>query len=217
MNQILFTDEEKLKKNKNGGMKNIKIVKSFRITFIISIAVLLVFLSYYIYNHIISNNKKDMSSILLNSFNVQRLYSNEENYTTISLNNNNDFFVIGNIEIPSIKINYPILSDTNDELLKIAPCRFYGPYPNEIGNLCIAAHNYDDNRFFSNLYKLNIEDRIIIYDHTNSSVTYYIYDKYETNKNDTSCTSQDTYGAREITLVTCNNLNGNRLIIKAKE
>lgn len=217
MNQILFTNEENLKNNKNERMKNIKIVKSFRITFIISITVLLVFLSYYIYNHIISNNKKDMSSILLNSFNVQRLYSNEENYTTISLNNNNDFFVIGNIEIPSIKINYPILSDTNDELLKIAPCRFYGPYPNEIGNLCIAAHNYDDNRFFSNLYKLNIEDKIIIYDHTNSSVTYYIYDKYETNKNDTSCTSQDTYGVREITLVTCNNLNGNRLIIKAKE
>lgn len=217
MNQILFTNEENLKNNKNERMKNIKIVRSFRITFIISITVLLVFLSYYIYNHIISNNKKDMSSILLNSFNVQRLYSNEENYTTISLNNNNDFFVIGNIEIPSIKINYPILSDTNDELLKIAPCRFYGPYPNEIGNLCIAAHNYDDNRFFSNLYKLNIEDKIIIYDHTNSSVTYYIYDKYETNKNDTSCTSQDTYGVREITLVTCNNLNGNRLIIKAKE
>lgn len=217
MNQILFTNEEKLKKNKNERMKNIKIVKSFRITFIISISVLLVFLSYYIYNHIISNNKKDMSVMLLNSFNVQRLYSNEENYTTITLNNNENFFVIGNIEIPSIQLNYPILSDTNDELLKIAPCRFYGPYPNEIGNLCIAAHNYDDNRFFSNLYKLNIEDKIIIYDHTNCSVTYYIYDKYETNKNDTSCTSQDTYGVREITLVTCNNLNGNRLIIKAKE
>lgn len=217
MNQILFTNEEKLKKNKNERMKNIKIVKSFRITFIISISVLLVFLSYYIYNHIISNNKKDMSVMLLNSFNVQRLYSNEENYTTITLNNNENFLVIGNIEIPSIQLNYPILSDTNDELLKIAPCRFYGPYPNEIGNLCIAAHNYDDNRFFSNLYKLNIEDKIIIYDHTNSSVTYYIYDKYETNKNDTSCTSQDTYGVREITLVTCNNLNGNRLIIKAKE
>lgn len=217
MNQILFTNEEKLKKNKNEKMKNLKIVKSFRITFIISITVLLVFLSYYIYNHIMSNNKKDMSVMLLNSFNVQRLYSDEENYITISLNSNNDFFVIGNIEIPSIKINYPILSDTNDELLKIAPCRFYGPYANEIGNLCIAAHNYDDNRFFSNLYKLNIGEKIIIYDYTNSSITYYIYDKYETNKNDTSCTSQDTYGAREITLVTCNNLNGNRLIIKAKE
>lgn len=217
MNQILFTNEEKLKKYKNGRMKNVKIVKSFRITFIISVTVLLVFLSYYMYNHIISNNKNDMSLMLLNSFNVQRLYSDEENYTTVTLNNNEIFFVIGNIEIPLIQLNYPILSETNDELLKIAPCRFYGPSPNEIGNLCIASHNYDDNRFFSNLYKLNIGDKIIIYDHTNSSVTYYIYDKYETNKNDTSCTSQDTYGKKEITLVTCNNLNGNRLIIKAKE
>ena len=38
-----------------------------------------------------------------------------------------------------------------------------------------------------------------------------------TSKKDTSCTSQDTNGNKEITLVTCNNFNGNRLIIKAKE
>lgn len=217
MNQILFTNEEKLKKYKNEKKENIKVVKNFRIIFFTSIIVLSIFLLYYIYNNVVSNNEKDMSAMLLNSFNIQRLYSDEENYTTISLNSNDDFFVIGNIEIPSIQINYPILSDANDELLKIAPCRFYGPYPNEIGNLCIAAHNYDDNRFFSNLYKLNIGDKIIIYDYTNSSVTYYIYDKYETDKNNTSSTSQDTYGKKEITLVTCNNLNGNRLIIKAKE
>lgn len=158
-----------------------------------------------------------MSLALLNNFNIQRLYSNKDDYTTISLNKNGNFFVIGSIEIPSIKINYPILSDTNEELLKIAPCRFYGPYPNCEGNLCIAGHNYDDNRFFSNLYKLEIGDVINIYDSTNSLIIYSVYDKYEINKNDTSCTSQNTYGKREITLVTCNNLNGNRLIIKAKE
>lgn len=217
MNQILFTNEENSKKNKKKETKDIKIIKNFRVIFFISITFLLFFLFYYIYNYIVTNRKEDMSSILLNSFNIQRLYSAEENYTTIALNSNKDFFVIGTIEIPSIQINYPILSDSNDELLKIAPCRFYGSYPNEIGNLCIAAHNYDDNRFFSNLYKLNIGDTIDIYDSNNFLVTYYIYDKYEIDKNDVSCTSQDTNGKKEITLVTCNNLNGNRLIIKAKE
>ena len=31
------------------------------------------------------------------------------------------------------------------------------------------------------------------------------------------CTSQETNGKKEITLITCNNITGNRLIIKAKE
>jgi len=105
----------------------------------------------------------------------------------------------------------------SDELLKIAPCKFYGPYPNEIGNLCIAGHNYNNNLFFSNIYKLNIGDEINIYDSSNSLIKYYVYKKYETNKNDTSSTSQNTNGNKEITLVTCNNFNGNRLIIKAKK
>ena len=109
------------------------------------------------------------------------------------------------------------MSDTNDELLKISPCRFYGPYPNEIGNLCIAGHNYDDDRFFSNLYKLSLGDMIKIYDSNNSYISYYVYDKFEVIKSDTSCTNQDTNGKREITLVTCNNVNKNRLVIKAKE
>lgn len=211
MNQILFDNDNNFKEKTNRG------VKSYKILFFVSILILLVYILYYIYNYIVSNKKDNMSSILLNTFNIQRLYSVEENYTNISLNNNKDFFVIGSIEIPSIKINYPILSDSNDEFLKIAPCRFYGSYPNEIGNLCIAAHNYDDNRFFSNLYKLNIGDIINIYDSNNLLVTYYIYDKYEIDKNNTSCTSQETNKKREITLVTCNNLNGNRLIVKAKE
>ena len=48
-------------------------------------------------------------------------------------------------------------------------------------------------------------------------ISYVIYDKYETYYNDISCINQDTNNSRELTLVTCNNLNGNRFIIKAKE
>lgn len=211
MNQILFTDNNKLKNRKNKNIKKFKFI-------LFSSSLLIIFsLSYYIYNYHISSKKENISLALLNNFNIQRLYSNKNDYAIIPLNNNQDFFVIGNIQIPTIEIDYPILSNTNDELLKIAPCRFYGPYPNKKGNMCIAAHNYDDSRFFSNLHKLNIGDKINIYDATSSLTTYYVYKKYETDRNDTSCTSQDTNEKKEITLVTCNNLNGNRLIIKAKE
>ncbi len=210
MNQILFTNDNNLKNDK-------KNVKNYKLILLFSLIIIIFLLSYYIYSYVISNKKENISFALLNNFNIKRLYSDENEYTVVTLNNDQDFFVIGSIEIPSIRINYPILSDTNDELLKIAPCRFYGPYPNKEGNLCIAAHNYDDNRFFSNLFKLKIGDKINIYDSTSSLTIYYIYDKFEITKNDTTCTSQDTNGKKEITLVTCNNFNNNRLIIKAKE
>ena len=34
-------------------------------------------------------------------------------------------------------------------------------------------------------------------------MTYYVYDKYEINDNDMSCTSQETNGKIELTLITC--------------
>jgi len=210
MNQIIFSEHENVKNIKKNTRRIFKFLLYISIVLIIGV---ISYLSYFFYS---TNKKENISQSLLTSFNLKRLYSKND-YTTVLLNSNENYIVIGTLEIPSIKISYPILSDINDELLKIAPCRFYGPYPNEIGNLCIAGHNYDDNRFFSNLHKLNIEDEINIYDFSNSLIKYYVYDKYETNKNDTSCTSQDTDGNKEITLVTCNNFNGNRLIIKAKE
>ena len=57
------------------------------------------------------------------------------NSTSGSKGNSSDSFVIGIIKIDKIKLDYPILSDVSDELLKIAPCRFAGPLPNKIGNL----------------------------------------------------------------------------------
>lgn len=171
------------------------------------------YLTYYIYK---IKNDETSSYSLLNTFNIEKLYSDNKDYTIVELNSNTPF-IIGSIEIPKINIKYPIISDTTDELLKISPCRFYGPYPNEIGNLCIAAHNYDDDRFFSNLHKLDMGDVIKIYDLNNIVIDYYVYDKFEVEANNTNCTSQNTKGKREITLVTCNNINKNRIVVKAKE
>ena len=125
--------------------------------------------------------------------------------------------VIGIIQIDKINIEYPILSKTNDELLKISPCKFFGPDPNKVGNLCIAGHNFDDDRFFSKLSLLDVGDIIKIYAPANVCVYYKVYEMYEIEKNDMSCTSQETNGNKEITLITCNNINKKRLILKAKE
>lgn len=126
------------------------------------------------------------------------------------------YYTIGVINIPSISVNYPILSTYTDELLKIAPCRFHGPNPNEVGNLCIAGHNYKNSKFFSKVPNLQLGDKIEITDLSGRMLTYTVYDKFIVNPDELECTSQLTNGNKEITLITCTNDNKQRHIIKAR-
>ncbi len=131
------------------------------------------------------------------------------------------YYTIGQINIPSIKCEYPILaSDTEnyDTLLKIAPVKFHGANPNEVGNFCIVGHNYRNSQFFSKVPNLEIGDIIEITDTFGKTLEYEVYDKYITVDTDTSCTSQMTDGRREITLITCTDASDeNRVIVKARE
>lgn len=131
------------------------------------------------------------------------------------------YYTIGQIYIPSINCNYPILSsDTEnyDILLKIAPVKFHGANPNEVGNLCIVGHNYRNNQFFSKVPKLENGDIIEITDTFGKTLRYEVYDKFTTVNTDTSCTSQRTNGKREITLITCTDASDeHRVIVKARE
>jgi len=132
-------------------------------------------------------------------------------------NDGTEYYSIGVINIPSINVNYPILSTYSDALLKIAPCKFHGPNPNEVGNLCIAGHNYRNSKFFSKVPKLENGDIIEITDLGGNTVTYAVYDKFIVNPDELECTSQLTGGRREITLITCTDDNKQRHIVKARE
>ena len=123
---------------------------------------------------------------------------------------------IGSINIPSINVNYPILSETTDDLLKVSVCRFWGGYPNEIGNLCIAGHNYRNKRFFSKVKNLNVGDIIEITDLDKNTLKYAVYDKYTVDPSDTRCTSQITNGKKIVTLITCTDDSQQRIIVQAE-
>jgi len=131
-----------------------------------------------------------------------------------------EYYTIGIINIPKINVNYPILSTESkniDEILKISPCKFWGPNPNEVGNLCIVGHNYKNSKFFSKVPKLKLGDTFEIQDLSGKTLTYEIYDKFIVNPENTQCTSQITGGRKEVTLITCTNDNEQRVIVKAKE
>lgn len=225
VNQILFSKDAKyeFQEDHNFKFKHIKKTTFFKFQLITCSVLTFILLFYYVYISYSNNQKEEISKKLVDNFTITSLYSSDNGYQADRVSNNNyienenKFSVIGLIEINSINITYPILSTVSDELLKIAPCKFYGPLPNEVGNLCIAGHNYNNYKFFSKLKDLNIGDTINIYDLTGSKVKYSIYDKYETDYNNLSCTSQDTHGNKEITLITCNNIKNKRRVIKAKE
>ena len=47
---------------------------------------------------------------------------------------------IGTLEIPSLGLKFPVISEWSDEKLKKAPCRYSGSA--YLNNLIIAGHNY---------------------------------------------------------------------------
>ena len=207
MNQIIYDKE-----------RNRKLDKKYRILFYIfsSIAIIaIIFFFFFFYNN---SRNAYISKKLADSYTISTLYSNNTSYQTeVQEESTNEPFVIGIIKIDKINLNYAILSISNNDLLDISVCRFAGPMPNEVGNLCIAGHNYVDYKFFSRLNELSLGDKIQIYDLAGNYVTYEIYDIYESRADDTSCTFQDTNNLKLVTLVTCNNVNGKRLVLHAKE
>ena len=130
------------------------------------------------------------------------------------------YYVIGQINIPKISCTYPILSSKEENyttLLKISPCKFWGPNPNEIGNFCIVGHNYKNDQFFSKVPSLENGDIIQITDLFGNTIEYEMYDRDVVDPSNTDCTSQLTNGRREVTLITCTNDNKQRVIVKAVE
>ena len=53
------------------------------------------------------------------------------------------FEIIGKLEIPKLNIDKYILKESSSKALKVSVTKLYGPEINEIGNFCIAGHNYN--------------------------------------------------------------------------
>lgn len=257
MNQILITEKlyitPELKRKK----------KLYKIDFIISVFLLCLLFSYYIYaeydkyseekksQEILANMsmpeelentyvyddttirvednerivvilEQDDSSTMINTSDLNSSNSNKKTTNVPAQNvmtseSGDKYYSIAKIYIPKIEVSYPILDHWSDELLKMAPCKFHGADPNEVGNFCIVGHNYRNSMFFSKVPNLENGDIITIEDNYRRTVNYVVYDKHVVDEKDTKDTSQITHGKREITVITCTNDSKNRVIVKARE
>ena len=128
------------------------------------------------------------------------------------------FEMLGTMEIPATDFSYPILNApaTKAKIETAVALQWGTAGINEVGNCVIVGHNYRNGLFFSNNKKLQLGDKIYITDNSGTTLTYTIYDKFETSDSDTSFFQRDTEGKPEVTLSTCTDDSSARLIILAR-
>lgn len=250
MNQILVTQKLYI----TPEMKRKK--KMYKIRFFLSIFLICILCSYYIYAENDRNKSEEVAHQLLgqledrenttakdstikniiNDVIIVALNENESdsmqepmqeesppdeqtnNGKIYTADDGTNYTVDSRLTISCLGIDYPVLSETSEELLKISLNKYWGNDPNQIGNYCIVGHNYANGKLFGKLSKMEIGDTAILKDMTTGkSITYEAYNKYIVDPTDVSCTSQLTNGKREITLITCKEYGTKRLIIKCRE
>ena len=123
--------------------------------------------------------------------------------------------VIAKLEIPKINLETYVISEYSNQALGVSVTKFYGGNPNEVGNFCIAGHNYITKNMFHDLKKLSIGDTFTLVDTNNHEGIYKIYLVETVEPNETQCLSQKTDGRIEVTLITCTTDSSKRIIVKA--
>lgn len=128
-----------------------------------------------------------------------------------------NYEVIAKLEIPKINLETYVLKNYTVDGMKVCSSKFFGPEPNEIGNFCIAGHNYDKENMFNHLINLEKGDELYLSDNKNGKITYSIYDIYRVKPQNTAPIGQETNGNKIVTLITCVNYSRSRLIVQAIE
>ena len=128
------------------------------------------------------------------------------------------YVMLGYITIPKTNVKEPILDQVTPDALNAGVAVLYPSNAalNQPGNVVIIGHNYRNGKFFSNNNKLSVGDKFTIKDSSGTTLTYTIYQKFQTTEQDTSFYTRNTNGAVEVTLSTCTDDAKERIIILAR-
>ncbi|MCI9063527.1 MAG: sortase [Clostridia bacterium] len=193
--------------------------KKTKIIIFISILIIIIWLCIEGYKESQIMNKQDLD--LADNYNNESIIENAKEDKKFPkekvINKYKGYKVAAKLEIPVIKLETYILNDYSTQSLNVSVTKFWGSDPNEIGNFCVAGHNFIRKNMFRNLKDLKVGDKLFVSDNKVGKVEYKIYDLYKVMPEDISCLSQDTGNKREVTLITCTNNSKKRIIVKARE
>ena len=124
------------------------------------------------------------------------------------------YAVEAKLEIPAIQLETYVIKPYSTQTLNVSVTKFWGANANQVGNFCVAGHNFQNKMMFRNLRKLSIGDIVYVTDQQNQKLAYQIFDIYTVSPKDVSCLSQKTGGKKEITLITCTMDSQKRIVVK---
>ena len=112
--------------------------------------------------------------------------------------------VIGNLKIPSIKLNYKVLSEVTKKSLETSLALIYTEKGlNQVGNTVIIGHNYKNGTFFSNLPKVKVGDTMTLKDKSGTEIKYKVVEIFEAKANDSSFYKSNDLTKKTLILSTC--------------
>ena len=176
MNQILVTEKLYV----TPEIKRKKLI--YKIEFFLSVFLICLLFSYYIYAEYDRNRSEQVSKEILAQVKYQiddTVKQTEDDVIVVILDTEEEkkhedemkkdtaidtgtyvstdgveYTTEAILKIPSIDLEYVVLSATSPDLLFVSLNKFWGPAPNEFGNYCIAGHYYESGKMFGNLHKL---------------------------------------------------------------
>ena len=184
MNQILVSEKvyvtPELKRKR----------KTYKVIFILCLVLIVILTGYYVLAEYDKNQKEQISREILNQMNDSTTV--EDNFIVVALDeeptdeevpivelqtttttntinsevtaNGVNYQTEAILDYPKLGINYPVLSEESEELLKVSLCKYWGPNPNKVGNYCIVGHNYLSGKMFGKLSGAAVGDEINLTD-----------------------------------------------------
>ena len=121
--------------------------------------------------------------------------------------------VLGELVVEKINLDKYIVDSKEDDAMAKTPVKLYGDKLNDIGNFCIAGHNYDE--VFAKLSELKVGDKFYIIDREDIIQDYEIKEilEVEPTKLDVLMPVDDKI---QVTLITCIDGASKRLVIVAE-
>lgn len=123
----------------------------------------------------------------------------------ISIIDNNEY--IGIINIPSLNLELPVMSDWSYEKMKISPVRYSGSFENN--DLVICAHSY--KTFFRYIKNLKVGDALIF---TNIDGNVYLYEVEVVEILSPENIKEMIENEFDLTLFTCTSDSQNRVTVR---
>ena len=114
---------------------------------------------------------------------------------------------VGYLEMPTIGISLPVMSDWSYPKLRTAPCRYWGSAYDD--TMVIMAHNYD--RHFGRLSSLNIGDPVQFVDAEGNIFRYVVAAQETLERTDVDVMLDSDY---DLTLFTCTYGGASRVTVR---